>query len=77
MRSQCKRFLSYDPPETAREALLRLADYAGDLPMDQAGSGALIDKFESRLCHLLGKESALFLPSGKAGQNILLRLWCE
>ena len=77
VRSQCTRFLSYDPPETARAALLRLADYAGDVPMDQAGSGALVDELESRLCHLLGKASALFLPSGKAGQNILLRLWSE
>lgn len=77
LRSECTKFLSYDPPETAREALLRLAEYAEDVPMDQAGSGALIDKLESYLCQLLGKEAALFFPSGKAGQNILLRLWCE
>ena len=77
LRSRCTKFLSYDPPVTAREALLRLADYAADVEMDQAGSGELIHRLEHRLAELLGKEAVLFIPFGKAGQNILLRLWCE
>jgi threonine aldolase len=76
-RAHCTKFLSYDPPETAREVLLRLAEYAGDAPVDQSGTGELIDKLENRLRELLGKEAVLFMPSGKAAQNIMLRLWCD
>ena len=76
-RQHCTQFLSYDAPVAARAQLLSLAAYAGDTPVDQAGSGILVDRLEERVRTLLGKEAAVFMPSGKTAQNIALRLWCD
>jgi threonine aldolase len=77
LRNSCTRFLSYDAPRTAAETLQSLAAYAGDAAMDQGGAGELVTRLEESVRSLLGKEAALFMPSGKAAQNIALRLWCE
>ncbi|MEQ4537637.1 MAG: beta-eliminating lyase-related protein [Billgrantia sp.] len=70
------RPLSYDVPSTCRDALLSLAEYAGDMPMDRHGVG-VTEKLEARLCELLGHEAAVFMPSGKAAQNIALKIWSQ
>lgn len=44
---------------------------------DRYGSGALIDAFEQKIATLLGKEAAVFMPSGTMAQQIALRLWCD
>lgn len=70
------RPLSYGAPSTCRDALLDLAEYAGDMPMDRHGLG-VTEKLEAQLCELLGHEAAVFMPSGKAAQNIALKIWSQ
>ncbi len=63
-----------DPPQPA--ALLReLADYAGAVEADKYMSGVLFDRLEGRIAELLGKEKALYLPSGKLAQMAAFRAW--
>ncbi|WP_335869521.1 threonine aldolase family protein [Bacillus sp. 2205SS5-2] len=44
---------------------------------DIYGSGKIIEDFEEKLAHHLGKESAVFFPSGTMAQQIALRIWCD
>ena len=75
---RCKKFLTYDYPQTAQQKLLELARYAGaDVAMDRGGKGELVVKLEDRLIQLLGKEAVVFMPSGRMAQLIALKLWCD
>jgi threonine aldolase len=74
----CKKFLTYDYPQTAQQRLLDLARYAGpDVAMDRPGRGELFEKLEHQLIELLGKEAVVFMPSGRMAQLIALKLWCD
>jgi len=44
---------------------------------DLYGRGSLIDAFEQKIAALLGKEAAVFMPSGTMAQQIALRIWCD
>jgi threonine aldolase len=44
---------------------------------DLYGSGQLIEGFEGKIATLLGKEAAVFMPSGTMAQQIALRIWCD
>ncbi len=44
---------------------------------DDYGEGDYIANFEKQIADLLGKESAVFMPSGTMAQQIALRIWCE
>ena len=44
---------------------------------DRYGEGARIERLERRTGELLGKESAVFMPSGTMAQQIALRIWCD
>ncbi|WP_214821408.1 MULTISPECIES: aminotransferase class I/II-fold pyridoxal phosphate-dependent enzyme [unclassified Exiguobacterium] len=48
-----------------------------DEPSDQYGQGKTIRQFEEKMAHVLGKESAVFFPSGTMAQQIALRIWCD
>ncbi|WP_214883733.1 MULTISPECIES: aminotransferase class I/II-fold pyridoxal phosphate-dependent enzyme [unclassified Exiguobacterium] len=48
-----------------------------DEPSDQYGQGKTIQQFEEKMAHVLGKESAVFFPSGTMAQQIALRIWCD
>lgn len=75
---RCKKYLTYDYPQTAQQRLLDLAGYAGaDVAMDRGGKGELVEKFEQRLIKLLDKEAVVFMPSGRMAQLIALKLWCD
>jgi threonine aldolase len=75
---RCKKYLTYDYPQTAQQRLLDLAQYAGaDVAMDRAGKGELVEKLERRLIKLLDKEAVVFMPSGRMAQLIALKLWCD
>jgi threonine aldolase len=56
-------------------ALVELAD--PDMEPDSYGKGDLIEGFEAEVATLLGKEAALFFPSGTMAQMIALRVWAE
>jgi len=48
-----------------------------DEPSDQYGQGETIHQFEEKMAQVLGKESAVFFPSGTMAQQIALRIWCD
>ncbi|MBP2001493.1 threonine aldolase [Paenibacillus shirakamiensis] len=49
----------------------------GELASDMYGSGQIIEDFERDMAKYLGKESAVFFPSGTMAQQIALRIWCD
>ncbi|WP_256759724.1 low specificity L-threonine aldolase [Cohnella sp. WQ 127256] len=49
----------------------------GDVDSDIYGKGATIEDFQGRMAEFLGKESAVFFPSGTMAQQIALRIWCD
>jgi threonine aldolase len=72
----CERFLSGYGPHRPAETLAALAREAADTPEpDHYGEGAVIEDFEREIATLLGKEAAVFMPSGVMAQQIALRIW--
>ncbi|WP_193162620.1 threonine aldolase family protein [Microbulbifer hainanensis] len=65
-------------PQSLKTTLQQLADAVGDDEQtDVYGGGALIEDFEHEVAELLGKEAAVFMPSGTQAQPIALRLWAD
>jgi threonine aldolase len=54
-----------------------LTDLDGNLDSDMYGKGKLIEDFQDSIAKYLGKESAIFFPSGTMAQQIALRIWCD
>lgn len=76
--ASCTRFLTGHPRQTPHQTLAELAEWVGeDVQPDRYGKGALIEDFEQQISDLLGKESAVFMPSGTMAQQIALGLWAE
>src|SRR5205823_1949079 len=48
-----------------------------ELLPDRYGEGEVIDGFEAEVARLLGKEAAVFMPSGTMCQQIALRVWTD
>ncbi len=71
----CTRFLTHDYPQTPRQVFHELAEVTDpDLEADHYGQGELIEHFEMEIATLLGKEAAVFMPSGTMCQQIALRI---
>lgn len=49
----------------------------GQKESDIYGKGEIIEKFQEKLANYLGKEAAVFFPSGTMAQQIALRIWCD
>jgi threonine aldolase len=49
----------------------------GELESELYGKGQVIDYFQAKMAKYLGKESAVFFPSGTMAQQIALRIWCD
>jgi len=49
----------------------------GQLESDRYGNGQVIEDFQTKMAALLGKETAVFFPSGTMAQQIALRIWCD
>lgn len=76
--SRCERFLNGHGPQRPKAMLLALAEATGDDEQaDRYGEGELIEDFEREVAGLLGKEAAVFMPSGTMAQQIALRIWSE
>ena len=74
----CKRFLTHDYPKNPRQVLAELAEVTDpELEADRYGQGELIARFEGEIAALLGKEAAVFMPSGTMCQQIALRIWAS
>lgn len=48
-----------------------------DFSSDRYGTGEAIEAFEDKIARLLGKESAVFFPSGTMAQQIAMRIWSD
>lgn len=74
----CDRFLTFHPRLSPRQELMELAEYTpAGAQADVYGEGVLIREFEQQIAGLLGKEAAVFMPSGTMAQQIALRMWSE
>ncbi|MEH7304602.1 beta-eliminating lyase-related protein [Neobacillus drentensis] len=49
----------------------------GQLESDTYGKGKIIEDFQGKMAKYLGKEAAVFFPSGTMAQQIALRIWCD
>ncbi|TDL60987.1 low specificity L-threonine aldolase [Rhodococcus qingshengii] len=49
----------------------------GAMESEMYGKGQVIDDFQVKMAKYLGKESAVFFPSGTMAQQIALRIWCD
>ncbi|QSF45358.1 threonine aldolase family protein [Paenibacillus tianjinensis] len=49
----------------------------GNIASDIYGDGPVIEDFQAEIAGVLGKESAVFFPSGTMAQQIALRIWCD
>ncbi|AQU80143.1 low specificity L-threonine aldolase [Planococcus faecalis] len=49
----------------------------GHLKSDNYGSGPVIEGFQEQMAEFLGKQTAVFFPSGTMAQQIALRIWCD
>ncbi|KZE64817.1 threonine aldolase [Fictibacillus phosphorivorans] len=57
-----------------KEALARVSE---ELESDMYGKGHVIEAFQEKMAAYLGKESAVFFPSGTMAQQIAMRNWCD
>ncbi|WP_310551298.1 threonine aldolase family protein [Paenibacillus glufosinatiresistens] len=64
-------------PRTVGQLAELLDGMDKDLPADQYGTGEIIESFQGEMAALLGKEAAVFFPSGTMAQQIAMRIWCD
>lgn len=60
--------------DTLKEALNSIQE---DRFADLYGKGEIIEEFEKKFAVILGKESAVFMPSGTMAQQIALRIYAD
>jgi threonine aldolase len=61
-----------------RQWLEEIAAEAGvDEQPDLYGEREVVTGFEAQVAKVLGKEAAVFMPSGTMAQQIALRIWCD
>ncbi|MCJ7756327.1 MAG: beta-eliminating lyase-related protein [Thermoanaerobaculales bacterium] len=73
-----RQLAHHGTPRPIREILLELAEATDpDLKPAHYGEGEVVERLEARVATLLGKEAAVFLPSGTMAQQIALRIWCD
>lgn len=53
------------------------AEVDGAFDSDIYGKGKVIEDFQAKMAAYLGKETAVFFPSGTMAQQIALRIWCD
>jgi len=73
------RHLNWHGEKAPELVFQELADYCRATPFeaDVFGKGASLNAFEARVAALLGKEAAVFLPSGVMAQQIALRIYAD
>lgn len=74
LRETCTRFLNGHGRQSAAEFLALIPP---DTDMDRYGQGGVVAQLEQELAALLGKEAALFLPSGTMAQQAALRVHAD
>ena len=72
---QCTRFVGGHYPVSPQQMLAELAAFTPpETRSDHYGAGELMASFEAEVAQLLGKETAVFMPSGTMAQQIALRI---
>ena len=74
LAKRCTRFLGGDGPRTAEKLL---ATIPPDTEVDYYGLGGAVTALERRVATLLGKQSALFVPTGTMAQQAVLRVHAD
>ena len=74
LRENCTRWLAGHGIETAEQMLATIP--AGTV-IDRYGAGGVVMELETEIMQLLGKEAAVFLPSGTMAQQIVLRVHAD
>ena len=78
LRADCPRALTHHPSQSPHATLAALAAaIPHDLMPDAYGTGQWLARFEARIAEELGKEAAVFMPTGTMAQTIALRIWCD
>lgn len=76
--ARCTHLLDGSRPRSVRDRVREIADNPLSLlPNDNYGQGGFLGKFESGMAEFLGKEAAVFMPSGTMAQPIALRIWAD
>ncbi len=76
-RRECTRWLDGHGDLTPVTRLQQVADRATELDHDRYGGGGEVEALEREVAALLGKEAAVFMPSGVMAQQAALRSWAE
>lgn len=69
--------LSGHGPRNAKVLKQAFQNIDEETQSDIYGAGAAINNFEDKMAEFLGKEKAVFFPSGTMAQQIALRIWCD
>ena len=63
-------------PKEYADLLMRLAD-KGKIKPDFYSNGGVVEELEHKFAHLLGKEAAVFMPTGTLANHIAIRRLAE
>ncbi len=74
LRERCRHFLHGHGPVRAADLL---ATIRPDTQVDRYGDGGAVAVLEDEIAELLGKEAAVFLPSGTMAQQAVLRVHAD
>jgi threonine aldolase len=78
IRETCLHHITGHRPMTMADQLAAIGEQAKQFTgPDVYGTGELIESFEVEVAEMLGKEAAVFLPSGTMAQCIALRIWAD
>ncbi len=75
--NQTTRRLAGHGPRTVQVLQEAFTAIDGSTASDMYGKGAVIEEFQAKMARLLGKEAAVFFPSGTMAQQIGLRIHCD
>ena len=77
----CTSFVAYHPTKSMADWFDLLSKYIkekdGSAKSDRYGDGDFLKAFEKEIAELLGKEAAVYMPSGTMAQQIALRIWSD
>jgi threonine aldolase len=74
LRGRCERSLNWHGTPNAAEVIAAIPT---DLGIDRYGKGGAVEALEARICELLGKPAAVFMPSGTMAQQIAIRIHAD
>ncbi|MCE9657285.1 MAG: threonine aldolase [Burkholderiales bacterium] len=79
LRRSCTLVVPDFASRSAAEEFREIAAWceAGQVEHDMYGQGALVEGFERKVAAMLGKEAAMFAPSGVLAQLAAVRIWTE